>query len=63
MKDKKKRGETGIKVLLGYANSIIATLREPFLVLDKNLHVISANRVFFATFKVAEKDKIGRAHV
>jgi PAS domain S-box-containing protein len=60
MKDKKQRGETGIKVLLEYANIIIATLREPFLVLDKDLHVISANRVFYATFKVAEKDTVGR---
>jgi PAS domain S-box-containing protein len=60
MKDKKQRGKTENKVLLGYANSIIATLREPFLVLDKNLQVISANRVFYATFKVTKKDTIGR---
>ncbi|MGD0336035.1 MAG: PAS domain S-box protein [Candidatus Omnitrophota bacterium] len=60
MEDKKQRGETESKVLLGYANSIIATLREPFLVLDKNLQVISANRVFYTTFKVTEKDAIGR---
>lgn len=43
MKDKKQTGETSIKVLLEYAKSIIATLREPFLVLDKNLQIISAN--------------------
>jgi PAS domain S-box-containing protein len=60
MKDKKQEGKTENKVLLGYANSIIATLREPFLVLDKNLQVISANRVFYATFKVTKKDTIGR---
>ncbi len=60
MKDKKQRGEIGMKVLLEYANSIIATLREPFLVLDKNLQVITANRVFYTTFEVAEKNTIGR---
>ncbi len=60
MKGKKQIDETGIKVLLGYANSIIATLREPFLVLDKKLQVISANRVFYTTFKVTEKNTIGR---
>jgi PAS domain S-box-containing protein len=60
MKDKKPRGETEIKVLLGYANSIIATLREPFLVLDKNLIVISASQAFYTTFEVSEKDTIGR---
>ncbi len=61
MKDKKQMGEAGIKVLLEYSKSIIATLREPFLVLDRKLQVISANRIFYATFKVAEKDTIGRA--
>ncbi|MDD1777294.1 MAG: PAS domain S-box protein, partial [Candidatus Helarchaeota archaeon] len=60
MKDKKRRDDLKIEVLLGYANSIIATLREPFLVLDKNLQVISANRVFYTTFKVTEKDAIGQ---
>jgi PAS domain S-box-containing protein len=60
MKDKKRRDEPRIKVLLEYANSIIATLREPFLVLNKNLQVISANQAFYTTFKVAEKDTIGR---
>ena len=60
MKDKNQRDETRIEELLGYANSIIATLREPFLVLDKNLQVISANQAFYTTFKVTEKDTIGR---
>ncbi len=60
MKDKKQRDKTGIKVLLDYANGIIATLREPFLVLDKSLRIISASHIFYTTFKVTEKDTIGR---
>jgi len=60
MKDKKQMGETESKVLLEYANSIIATLREPFLVLDNNLRVISANQAFYTTFEVREKETIGR---
>ena len=60
MKDKEQRDEPRIEVLLEYANSIIATLREPFLVLDKNLRVISSNYAFYTTFEVAEKDTIGR---
>ena len=60
MKDKDQRGEPRIEVLLEYANSIIATLREPFLVLDKNLRVISINQAFYNTFEVAEKDTLGR---
>ena len=60
MKNKNKPDEPNIKALLEYADDIIATLREPFLVLDKNLRVISANQAFYTTFKVAEKDTIGR---
>lgn len=60
MNDKNQMDATGIKVSLEYANSIIATLREPFLVLDKNLRVISANRVFYTTFEVTEKDTLGQ---
>ena len=60
MKDKKQIDELKIKKALEYSNAIIATLREPFLVLDKNLRVISANQAFYTVFKVAEKDTIGR---
>lgn len=56
MEDENQSGETGLKVLLEYANSIIATLREPFLVLDKNLKVISANQAFYTSYRVREKD-------
>jgi PAS domain S-box-containing protein len=61
MKDKIQWEEAEIEVLLKYANSIIATLREPFLVLDKKLNVISANQAFYSTFNVAEKETIGRS--
>ncbi len=60
MKDKKQGEESKIKIALEYGNSIIATLREPFLVLDKNLRVISSNRSFYTTFEIAEKDTLGR---
>jgi two-component system CheB/CheR fusion protein len=35
-----------------YAEGIIATLREPLLVLNQDLRVISANRSFYRTFEV-----------
>ena len=35
-----------------YAESIVATVREPLLILDSELHVRSANRCFYETFKV-----------
>ncbi|PIZ50904.1 hypothetical protein COY27_05470 [Candidatus Woesearchaeota archaeon CG_4_10_14_0_2_um_filter_33_13] len=39
--------------------SIIDTLREGFLVLDKNLNVIFANKTFYEVFKVNKKNTIG----
>ncbi len=59
MKDKRQRGETGTKALLEYTNGIVATLREPFLVLDKKLQIISTNHAFYTTFKVTERNTIG----
>jgi PAS domain-containing protein len=61
MKDKKQSGDLHVEALLQYANNVIATLREPFLVLDKNLKVISTNQAFYTTFKVVEKDTLGRS--
>ena len=43
-----------------YAESIVETVREPLLVLDANLKIISANRNFYATFKVNPVNTIGR---
>jgi two-component system CheB/CheR fusion protein len=43
-----------------YAENIIATLREPLLVLDASLKVVSANRAFYHTFKVNQVDTEGR---
>ena len=38
-----------------YADSIIATVREPMLILDKNLRVKTANQAFYSFFLVNEK--------
>jgi len=43
-----------------FAESIIGTIREPLLVLDKDLRVVSASRSFYDTFKVKEKDTEGK---
>jgi PAS domain S-box-containing protein len=60
MKTKKQAHDPNIEALLEYTKNIIATLREPFLVLDKDLQVISANHAFYATFKTPEKETIGQ---
>ena len=45
---------------LGYAEAIIATVREPLVVLDGDLRVRSANRSFYRTFHVRPKETEGR---
>jgi PAS domain S-box-containing protein len=41
-----------------YAESIVETVREPLLVLDADLKIISANRNFYRTFKVTPDETI-----
>ena len=45
---------------LTYADNIIATIREPFVVLDKSLRVKTANRSFYRTFHVSPEETEGR---
>ena len=45
---------------LAYAESIIATLREPFVVLDKNLRVRTANASFYRDFHVSKEETEGQ---
>ncbi|MFA5185275.1 MAG: PAS domain S-box protein [Patescibacteria group bacterium] len=48
---------------LAYANSIIDTLREPFLVLDANLKVVSVNPSFLRRFKLTKGGALGKSLV
>jgi PAS domain S-box-containing protein len=43
-----------------YAESIIDTIREPLIVLDQNLRVVSASRSFYEVFKVKPEETIGQ---
>jgi two-component sensor histidine kinase len=43
-----------------FAQAIVDTVREPLLVLDKDLRVLAASRSFYSTFKVSEADTQGR---
>src|SRR5260370_18841044 len=52
----RRRQEQVIQDTLNYCESIIATLREPFLVLDDKLKVKTANRLFYETFKVSPEE-------
>lgn len=43
-----------------FAESIIATIREPLLVLDDTLEVVSVNHSFLKTFQVTPEETVGR---
>jgi PAS domain S-box-containing protein len=45
---------------LDYAENIIATVREPLLVLDADLRIITANRFFYRTFQAESGDIEGK---
>ena len=42
------------------AQGIVDTVREPLLVLDRDLVVLSASRSFFETFGVGRDETLGR---
>lgn len=44
-----------LKYALDYSEAIIETIRIPFIVLNKDLQVITANRSFYETFKLTSK--------
>ena len=52
--------ETAAREALRYAEEILETLREPFLVLDKNLRVMTANASFYQAFHTSEDETVGR---
>ena len=50
----------GISDAWAFAQGIVDTVREPVLVLDKDLRVIAASRSFYSAFKVSPEDTQGR---
>ena len=51
---------TEIEEARAFAQAIIDTVREPILVLDHDLRVITASRSFYSGFKVSPQDTEGR---
>ena len=49
-----------IQAALHFTQSVIDAVREPMLILDQELKAISANRSFYQTFKVQEKETLGQ---
>jgi two-component system CheB/CheR fusion protein len=52
VEDKSSKEEKRLQKALEFSDAIIATVREPLLVLDKELRIINANRSFYRTFQV-----------
>lgn len=52
--------ERSVEDALEYAESIVDTVREPLLVLDAKLNVISANRSFYRVFVASPEETEGR---
>jgi len=57
---KLKRIEKQIQNAREYAEGIIRTVREPLVILDDELNVLSANNSFFKTFKMSPRDTNGK---
>ncbi len=43
-----------------YAENIVATVREPLVILDKNLRVVSAGHSFYTSFEVTPEETVGQ---
>lgn len=43
-----------------FAEAVVETVREPLVVLDQKLHIKSANRAFFRTFKLSKDEVYGK---
>jgi PAS domain S-box-containing protein len=59
-KTEHKRAELAIREAAEYAQSIVATVREPLVVLDADLRIVSASRSFFDTFQVTPEETEGQ---
>jgi PAS domain S-box-containing protein len=49
---REKQARKVAEAVSAYAESIVETVREPLLVLDNNLTILSANRAFYKTFQI-----------
>jgi two-component system CheB/CheR fusion protein len=56
----RKEAQQIIEEARAYAENIVETIREPLIVLDTDLKIISANKSFYQTFKVDHKETEGR---
>ena len=56
----RKKAEVISREAREYAQNIVATVREPLIILDKNLRVVSAGDSFYTTFQVKPEETEGQ---
>jgi len=54
--NRSKQAEQAARQARAYAESVVATIREPLLVLDAGLRVVSANPAFYRSFALSPQD-------
>jgi PAS domain S-box-containing protein len=59
VESRKMQPETAAEEARMYAEAIIDTVREPLVVLDENLKVLSASRSFYDTFMTTPRETVG----
>ncbi|MCU0651626.1 MAG: PAS domain-containing protein [Candidatus Omnitrophica bacterium] len=57
---KKEGGDLVIQAELEYAEGIVTAVREPMIVLNKELKIVSASKAFYGVFRITPKDTIGK---
>jgi diguanylate cyclase (GGDEF)-like protein/PAS domain S-box-containing protein len=57
---KRDRAQRAAQEAREYAEAIIDTVREPLVVLDDDLRVVSASRAFYGAFKVTRQETVGQ---
>jgi two-component system CheB/CheR fusion protein len=55
-----KRSADAVRAARAFAEAIVDAVREPLVVLDADLRVVSANRAFFRHFRLDEADTVNR---
>ena len=55
-----KAAERRIEAARAYSDSIINTVRQPLLVLDGELRIVSGNHAFYRTFALTPEEAVGR---
>ncbi|CRI64383.1 MCP methyltransferase/methylesterase, CheR/CheB with PAS/PAC sensor [Thiocapsa sp. KS1] len=56
----RKRGEDAVRAARAFAEAIVDAVREPLVVLDADLRVVSANRAFYRHFRLSESNTRNR---